>query len=104
MKKILTSSMLVILFLLFFIVTEAFSLTFYVDTSIGKDNSSCGEKPNKACKTISYAVQHANIIEAYEEVLINFFYLLQFKLLPCSWFIFMSHLWPINSNLIWVNR
>jgi hypothetical protein len=59
------------LLLSFFIVTEAFSATYYVDTTKGKDKPDRGRKPNQAWKTITYAVQQTSIIETYEEVLIK---------------------------------
>lgn len=71
MKKISISLLLTLLLLSVFAVTDAFCLTFYVDTSTGKDNSSWGVKPDKPWKTIAYAVQQTSMIETYEEVLIN---------------------------------
>jgi hypothetical protein len=56
MKKILTSSLLVILCLLFFITTEAFSFTYYVDANKGKDEPDCGKTQKKACETIQFAI------------------------------------------------
>jgi len=56
MKKKSITLLLTMLLLSFFATTNAFGLTFYVDTSIGKDNPSWGVKPEKPLKTISYGV------------------------------------------------
>jgi hypothetical protein len=72
MKKKITSLLLIMLFLSFFAVTEAFSITYYVDTTIGKDNpNNWGLSPKKPWKTIAFAVQQTCIIEICEEVVIK---------------------------------
>jgi hypothetical protein len=72
MKKKLTSLLLIMLFLSFFAVTEAFSITFYVDTTIGKDSpNNWGQSPKKPWKTIAFAVQQTCVIEICEEVVIK---------------------------------
>lgn len=72
MKKKFILMLLIMLFLSFFTVTEVFSLTFYVDTTIGKDNpNNWGQNPKKPWKTIAFAVQQTSIIENYKEVLIK---------------------------------
>ena len=71
MKKKFITLLLMILFLSFLTVSEAFSSTFYVDASLGKDSSSWGTKPDKPWQTITYSVQQTSLIEAYNEVLIK---------------------------------
>lgn len=59
------------LLLSFFAITDAFCLTFYVDTSTGKDNPAQGVKLEKPWKTITYALQQTCMIDICEEVIIE---------------------------------